>query len=109
MSKLKRLPSPKFWPIERKTKKYVIKPKPGPHSLERSLPLGLIIRDILKHAETLKEAKEILNQEIVKIDGVVRKEHNFPVGLMDVLIIGDEHYRILAGKRGLFLKKISVN
>ena len=107
MSKLKRLASPKFWPIERKKKRYVVKPKPGPHSLEKSLPLGIIIRDVLHYAENMKEAKEILLQGNIKIDGIVRKEHNFPAGLMDVLALGDENYRILAGKRGLYLKKIS--
>ena len=106
MSKLKRLPSPKFWPIERKTKIYVVKPKPGPHSLEKSLPLGIIIRDILHYAETMKESKEILLQGSLKIDGKIRKEHNFSAGLMDVLTLGDVNYRILAGKRGLYLKKI---
>ena len=107
MSKLKRLPSPKFWPIERKKKMYVVKPKSGPHSLEKSLPLAIILRDILHYAETMKEAKEILLQGNIKVDGIVRKEHNFPTGLMDVLTLGDENYRILAGKRGLYLKKIS--
>jgi small subunit ribosomal protein S4e len=107
MSKLKRLASPKFWPIERKTRKYVVKPKPGPHSLEKSMPLGIILRDVLHYAETMKEAKEILLKGNVKVDGTARKEHNFPAGLMDVLTIGDENYRILAGRRGLYLKNIS--
>ena len=109
MSKLKRPVSPKFWPIERKTKKYVVKPKPGPHSLEKSIPLGIIVRDVLHYAETMKEAKEVLIQGNLKVDGIIRKEHNFPAGLMDVLTLGDDNYRILAGKRGLYLKKISGN
>lgn len=109
MSKLKRLIAPKFWPIERKTKKYVISPKPGSHSLAKCLPLGLIIRDILGHAETLREAKIILNNGEVNVDGRIRKKHDFPVGLMDILSIGDEHYRILANKKGLYLKNISEN
>jgi len=109
MSKLKRPISPKFWPIERKTSKYVVKPIAGPHSLEKSMPLAIIIRDILHYAETMKETKEILRQGNIKVDGKVRKEHNFPVGLMDVLTLGDDNYRILAGKGGLYLKKISGN
>src|SRR3989338_7859124 len=107
MSKLKRLPSPKWWPIERKTKKYVISPKPGPHSSEKCIPLGLIIRDVLKHAETLKEVKTILNDNKVKVDGKIIRDYRFPVGLMDVVAVGDENYRILINKKGLYLKNIS--
>ncbi|MFC2143717.1 30S ribosomal protein S4e, partial [Candidatus Aenigmatarchaeota archaeon] len=37
---LKRLAAPRFWPIERKNKKYIISPKPGPFAKEDSIPLG---------------------------------------------------------------------
>lgn len=106
MSKLKRLAAPPFWPIEVKTKKYVVKPMPGPHSLKTSIPLGVLLRDILKYAETMKESKQILYNGVVKVDGKVRKEHSFPVGLMDIVEIDNEIYRILANKKGLYLKKI---
>ncbi|MBI4018194.1 MAG: 30S ribosomal protein S4e [Candidatus Aenigmarchaeota archaeon] len=106
MSKLKRLAAPAYWPIEAKTKKYVIKPKPGPHTLETSMPLGVVIRDVMKHAETLREVKTILNKGLVKIDGRTRKDHGFPVGFMDVIELGDDAYRVLAGKNGLYMKPV---
>lgn len=106
MSKLKRLAAPSFWPIETKTKKYAIMPKPGPHSLKTSMPLGMVLRDVLKHAETLKEARAILNRGLVKVNGRTRKDHGFPVGFMDIIEIGDDVYRMLAGKKGLHLGSI---
>lgn len=105
---LKRTVAPN-WPIERKTKKYVVSPAPGPHGKMNCIPLGVILRDILKCASTLKEAKEILNRGIVKVDGRTRKEANFPAGLMDVLSIQDESYRLLPSASGLYLKPVEGN
>ncbi|MFH0832673.1 MAG: 30S ribosomal protein S4e [Candidatus Aenigmatarchaeota archaeon] len=102
---MKRYAAPKFWPIEKKTKKYVIDPSPGPHAKKMCLPLGVILRDVLKYAETLEEVKEILNNCIVKIDKRVRKDHKFPVGLMDIITIGDDSYRVLPNKHGFYLQK----
>jgi len=105
MAILKRFAAPNFWPIEKKTKKFVISPKPGPHRKSRCIPAGLLIRDILRYARNIKEVKSILNKGVVKIDGRVRNEVGFPVGLMDIFTIGDEHYRILPSKKGLKLHK----
>lgn len=106
MSKLKRLTVPVFWPIERKTKKYAVMPSPGPHSMVRCLPLGIILRDALGVAQSMKEAREILRNSHVKVNGRKRKRHNFPVGFMDVVEVGDEKYRALADARGLYLRRI---
>lgn len=100
MSKLKRLAAPKFWPIERKGKKFVISPNLGPHKKEKCIPLGLILRDILKCAENMKEVKAILNKKIVKIDNRVRTDYRFPVGIFDVLSIDEDNYRVLPSKKG---------
>lgn len=104
---MKRTTMPKFWPLERKTTKFTISPMPGPHSKERSFSLGVVLRDVLKIAEDMNEAKRILNSNSVKIDGKIRKDRKFPVGLMDVVTVGNDHYRILPGKRGLYFHKIS--
>ena len=84
---LKREPAPGFWPIKRKERTWAPSTRPGPHSREKSLPLVIIIREILGYARTAKEAIRIIRTGKVKIDGVVRKDHRFPVGLMDVLQI----------------------
>lgn len=84
---LKREPAPGFWPIRRKERTWAPNTRPGPHSREKSLPLVIVIREILGYARTSKEAIRIVTDGKVKIDGVVRRDHRFPLGLMDVLQI----------------------
>ena len=105
-----RISAPKFWDISRKEKKYTIHPSPGPHGIDNCIPLGLIIRDYLKYAKTSREANRIINQGKIEVDGIVRKDDRFPVGLMDVLTIKElsEHYRLLFDNKGnMILHKIS--
>jgi hypothetical protein len=45
----------------------------------------MLLRDILKYATTGKEAKMIVKQGKVKVDGKTRFDERFPVGLMDVV------------------------
>ncbi len=104
----KRKPAPKMWPIHRKEAVWTLKPKPGPHSLSLSLPLGLIVRDMLKFAKTGKEVRNIISQEKIMVDGKVRRDERFLVGLMDVISILDakNSYRVLPSGKGLFLHPI---
>ena len=106
---LKRKPAPKFWPIHRKEFFWVVRPSPGPHSLKNCLPLTVVLRDILGFAKTRKEAKTIVSQGKVYVDGKVRREDDFPVGLMDVISISDidKHFRIVPSRKGLILHPIS--
>ena len=105
---LKRKPAPKMWPIHRKEAVWTVMPKPGPHSLSRSLPLALIVRDILGFAKTGKEAKNIISKGKIMVDGKVRRDERFLVGLMDVISIVDANksYRVLPSGKGLFLHPI---
>jgi small subunit ribosomal protein S4e len=109
VGRLKRKPAPRFWPIQRKEAVWIVRPSPGPHSLENCLPLSLVLRDILEVAETNKEAKKIITQGKVYVDGIVRRKDDFPVGLMDVISMPDvnKFYRILPSHKGLFLNPIS--
>ena len=109
-SHLKRLPAPALWPIHRKEFKWVVRPRPGPHNMNQCLPLLLIVRDMLKLAKTRREAKFMLSEGRVKVDGQVRRDDDYPVGLMDVLEIPllKKAYRVLtAPKRGLILHPIT--
>lgn len=105
---LKRKPAPRFWPIHRKEFIWTVKPKPGPHPISRCIPLALIIRDILGFAKTRKEAKAIISQGKIRVDGKVQREERFPIGLMDVVSIPDAEkiYRILPSQKGLILHPI---
>ncbi len=94
---------PKTWTTQEKKKVYwVARARPGAHSLENGMPLVLILREMLKYAETARESKHILNHKNVMIDGVRRKDHRFIVGLMDVISITElkEHYRVSINKYG---------
>ena len=108
---LKRKPAPKIWPIHRKEAVWTIMPKPGPHPLSRSLPLTLIVRDILGFAKTAKEAKNIISTGKIMVDGKKRHDEHFLVGLMDVISIVDtkKSYRILPSKKGLILHPIDAD
>lgn len=101
--------APKFWPVEKKTKKFVIAPKPGPHAKSECMPTGLIIRDVLRYSRNARETNALLRKSVVKVDQRVRNEPGFPVGLMDVFSIGNEHYRVLPSKKGLKLIKVNEN
>jgi small subunit ribosomal protein S4e len=107
-SGLKRKPAPKFWPIHRKEFVWVVKPADGPHSLWGCAPLAVVIRDELGFAKTRKEAKTIVSQGKIHVNGVIRKKDDFPVGLMDVISIPDiaKSYRVLPSYKGLILNEI---
>ncbi len=99
---LKRLPAPRSWALSRKTDFWVAKPSPGPHPMEASVPLGLILRDMLKVCDTAREARHILNNRHVLVDGRAVTEPKFPIGLMDVVTLEEtkSHYRMLVDSRG---------
>jgi len=106
---LKRKPAPAFWPIHRKEAVWTGKPNPGPHAIAQSLPLTLVLRDMLGLAKTRREVKTVISQEKVLVDGMVQKEELFPTGLMDVISIRDTEkwYRVLSSEKGLTLHPIS--
>jgi small subunit ribosomal protein S4e len=108
-ARLKRKPAPAFWPIHRKDLPWVVKPQSGSHSLEKCVPLTLVLRDMLGVAETRKEGKLILAQGKVLVDGKVRKRDESPVGLMDVISLPDsnKYYRVMPSHKGLVLTPIS--
>jgi len=99
---LKRLNAPRTLQLHRKEETWTVRSLPGPHPLEKSIPLGLIIRDYLKLVDNLREAKRIIANGEVLVDGVKRKTHKFPCGLMDVISIPKmkKDYRVLFDKGG---------
>ena len=108
---LKRYNAPKTWPIHPKEDTWTVKPAPGTHAINDSLPLLVIIRDILGIADNSREAKRLINTGNVLIDGRAKKDYKFPVGFMDILSIPKtgENYRILLDTKGrLTLHPISA-
>jgi small subunit ribosomal protein S4e len=100
---LKRIATPLVVPVhDKKDYTWLIKHSPGPHSVRRSIPLGVFIRDILKITRTAKEAERILSERQVQVDGKVRADEKFPIGLMDVISIpkSGKHYRLSIDRKG---------
>jgi len=103
----KRISAPKWWPIERKTKKFIITPR-GPYLKEFSLPLLVFVRDILKIAETGREASNIIKRGEIFVDGRKRKDPKFGIGLFNIIEIPSmkKTYRAVP-KNGLSFIEIS--
>lgn len=100
-NKMKRSKAPAFYPIHRKEFKWTIHPSPGPHSISESLPITIILREIMNYAVNVREVKYMLNKGYVKVDGRVIRDYRFPVGLMDVLelVPEDKFFRMLPTPR----------
>jgi len=105
---LSRYEAQPFWRVSKKKYKYVVKPSPGMHKARYSIPLAIIIRDILKYAENFREARKIIKAGKILVDKKPRKDPRFAVGLMDVIEIPDEEkiYRVMVDKHGLVLAEI---
>lgn len=80
------------------------KPSPGPHKSRECLPLVIFLRNRLKYALTGREAKYIVKQRLIKVDGKIRTDPTYPAGFMDVVSIDktDETFRILYDVKGRF-------
>lgn len=105
-----RLAAPKTWKVKRKGTKFITKPICGPHSLELGMPVSVILKEILNYATTTRDIKKILSSNEIKIDGKVRKNFRFPVGIFDTIDFTtlNECYRVILNTKGnLELVKIS--
>ncbi len=106
---LKRLAAPKAWKIKRKKRfgTWVTNVIPGPHPKERSIPLRILVRDLLGLADNAREADFIIRSGKVLVDGVPRKNPRFPVGLFDVVEIPDVEkvFRIILDEQGRLVPK----
>ena len=99
--------APKTWPIARKATQFVLRPE-GSHSYEFGMPLGLVLREMLSLVNNAREAKYLLRENDIKVDGKRVIEPSRIVGFMDVLeipVVGS--YRVSINKNGkLELKQI---
>lgn len=97
---MKRLAMPRSWPLTRKTDVWISRPRPSGHPIERCMALGVVLRDILGVAQSMREAKRALATRRIKVDGRVTTDMRRGVGVMDVLTVGDEHYRCVLDNNG---------
>jgi len=101
---LKRLNAPKHWMLDKLGGTWAPRPSTGPHKLRECLPLIILLRNRLKYALTKREVTSICAQRLIKVDGKVRTDTNFPAGFMDVVQIEktNENFRLLYDTKGRF-------
>ncbi len=76
--------------LDKLSGKWAPKANAGPHKLRECLPLIILLRNRLKYALTKREVTLILAQRLVKVDGKVRTDPNYPAGFQGILF--DSHY-----------------
>ena len=109
---LKRIHAPKSWMLSKVGGIWAMKPSQGPHKLRECIPLNLLLRTKLGLARNGTEAKLIVKAKEgnISIDGKVRTDHKYPVGIMDIVTINKigANYRVNFDVKGRWrLVKIS--
>ncbi|MFW6383530.1 MAG: hypothetical protein ACOCZQ_02705 [Nanoarchaeota archaeon] len=100
---LKRISAPKTWPLKRKKEVFVKRPFPTGNTIENSLPLVVIFRDLLKKVKTGRELNYVIINKGIYINGKKARSTKDSAGLMDVISIPEtnEHFRVLINGAGL--------
>jgi small subunit ribosomal protein S4e len=101
MARLKRLVIPSFWRVARKENKWVVAPRAGPHKKFDSVPLQVLLRDVIHVQDKGKDVRKIIKRGEVLVDGRKRRDHAYPVGLFDVVTIPaiGKSYRAVPSKK----------
>lgn len=99
---MKRLAMPRTWAVPKKTHVWAAKQRPGAHSVEESIPAGMLLRDMLGVVDTAKEAKRMIADRDLLVNGEKIKDAKTPVGIMDTVSIPKlgQNYRILLTDKG---------
>ena len=98
MAHLKLQDAPKTW-ILNNNGRFVTRSHPSA-SREFSVPLNLLLKNVLGEAKTTREVKYYLNNNIVKLNGVKVNDPKTGVILMSLLSINEKNYRVVFSKTG---------
>jgi small subunit ribosomal protein S4e len=104
---LKRNKIEKFWPVPRKGTKYIAVPS---HNHKQSIPLLVVMRDVLGIVKTKKELKKAINEKQILINHKIVRETNFPICLFDKLSLPKlkKHFRMtLSENKKMTFEEIS--
>lgn len=95
-----------FWPIQRTGNKWMAVPT---HNQRNSIPLIIVIRDILKLVKNKKELKKVLNEKKIMINGKIINETNYPLCLFDSISIISmkKHYKVVLKNKRFDLVEVS--
>ena len=84
---LKRTSMPNSWPVKKKNITFVTKPNAGSHELKYVTPVVVILRETLGYAKTAKEAKYIVHNKNVLVNGKKVTDIKLAVGMFDIFEI----------------------
>lgn len=86
----------------KKANKWALSTRPGPHHKAQSVPIGIVLRDMLELVDNSSEAKKVLSDGKILVDGTVRKDVRFPIGLFDIITIplNNLSYIVLLDRKG---------
>jgi len=98
---LKRIAAPKTWPILRKTGTFIARPRPKGHSLAFTMPVVVVLRDIMQLVKTSAQATRVMREHDVRVNGTRIYQTDMPVGFMDLLTIDKDAYTISITEKGV--------
>jgi len=106
---LKRLASPVKWGLGKKKAVWAKKPVAGAHALKESVPLTVLLRDVLGVVDNASQAKHVVASGGVLVDARRVSDGAFGAGLMDVVSLPalGKNYRVIPKGRKLVAVEIS--
>lgn len=105
----KRLSVKEVYSLKKKIKnRFVVYTRPGPHKRDESMSLVSLFRDVLGYCENSREARQSIKSGQIMVDGKVRKDHKYPVGIFDVVTIPGikKSFRLVPGEKWIKLVEI---
>ena len=86
-----------------KTKRFVLRPNPGKHTINTTVTVGYVLRDLLHITDNNRESIHILRAKEMLVDKKPIKTINYAVGLQDVIEFPKtkKNYRVTYSKNGL--------
>ncbi len=104
---MKRITAPRSWSVDRKTTKFITKPKPGAHSLDRSMAINTLFKELLGLTETTKESKYLLTHDEVFVNRNRKRDFKVPVGFLDIIFIksANKYFLVSVDSKGALKPK----
>ena len=104
---IKRLSAPNSWPMGRKERTWVTRPKPS-RSFDLAISLNNALKELMGIARTNKEVRYVIRDIGVEVNGIRCHDFRRAVGLLDVVSIPsqDTYVRIGISKKG---RLVAVN
>lgn len=100
---MKRVAAPKTWPILRRERTFIVRPKPKGQPLALTLPVSVVLRDILGLVKNASQANKVMKSQEILVNG--RRVYTIAdaVGFMDLLTVGKDNYRVLLDKNNILI------